>query len=78
MLLKVDNKSQLEEVGIFRTDIHSYLRKALKNGAIELVTKILKDKKEKKAYTPEEKFNKLVETNPNLLQLKKELDLDFF
>lgn len=76
--LKVDNLSQEEEVRVFRTEIHSYLRKELKNGAIELFTKILKDKKEKKAYTPEEKFNKLAEENPNLLRLKKELDLDFF
>jgi DNA polymerase-3 subunit gamma/tau len=76
--LKVDNLSQEEEVRVFRTEIHSYLRKELKNGAIELLTKIIKDKKEKKAYTPEEKFNKLAENNPNLLRLKRELDLDFF
>jgi DNA polymerase-3 subunit gamma/tau len=76
--LKVDNLSQEEEVRVFRTEIHSYLRKELRNGAIELLTKIIKDKKEKKAYTPEEKFNKLAEDNPTLLRLKKELDLDFF
>ena len=76
--LKVDNLSQEEEVRVFRTEIHSYLRKELRNGAIELHTKILKDKKQKKAYTPEEKFNKLADKNPNLLRLKKELDLDFF
>lgn len=78
ILLKVDNKSQEEEVKHFRTDIHSFLRKALKNGAVELITSIQKDKKQKKAYTPEEKFNKLAEENPKLLRLKKELDLDFF
>ncbi len=76
--LKVDNLSQEEEVRVFRTEIHSYLRKELRNGAIELHTKTLKDKKQKKAYTPEEKFNKLADENPNLLRLKKELDLDFF
>lgn len=78
ILLKVDNKSQVEEVALFRTEIHSFLRKTLRNGAIELKLKIIKNKKEKKAYTPEEKFNKLAEKHPDLNRLKKELDLDFF
>lgn len=76
--LKIENKSQLEELNLIRTEIHSYLRKALKNGALELEVEIVRDKKEKKAYTNEEKFNKLAEEHPILIKLKKELDLDFF
>lgn len=76
--LKVENKTQEEEVSLIRTEIHSFLRKALKNGALELELKIVRNKKEKKAYTNEEKFNKLAEKHPILLKLKKELDLDFF
>lgn len=76
--LRVDNKSQLEEMTLKRGDIHDFLRKKLKNGLIELHLKIVKDKKQKKAYTPEEKFEKLVEENPSLLKLKQEFDLDFF
>ncbi|MEQ8910566.1 MAG: DNA polymerase III subunit gamma/tau [Vicingaceae bacterium] len=76
--LRVDNKSQLEEMTLKRGDIHDFLRKKLKNGLIELHLKIVKDKKQKKAYTPEEKFEKLAEENPILLKLKKEFDLDFF
>ncbi len=78
ILLKVDNKSQEEEINFIRTEIHSFLRKRLKNGAIELNLEIVRDKKEKKAYTDEEKFYKLAEEHPVLLKLKKELDLDFF
>ncbi|MEQ8624903.1 MAG: DNA polymerase III subunit gamma/tau [Vicingaceae bacterium] len=75
--LSVDNKSQLEEMNLKRTDLHDFLRKNLKNGGIELSFKIQKSKKLKKAYTDEEKFNKLAEKNPHLLTLKEKLDLDF-
>ena len=76
--VKVDNKSQLEEMNLKRADIHEFLRKNLRNGLVEVQIEILKDKKQKKAYTPEEKFQKLVEENPHLLKLKQEFDLDFF
>lgn len=73
----VDNKSQAEEVMHFRTDLHDFLRKKLSNGAIEILVKVNKDKKQRKAYTDEEKFKEMVEKNPELLQLKEQLDLDF-
>lgn len=73
----VDNKSQLEEVTFRRTDMHDYLRKNLQNGGVEIQLSIVKDKSQKKAYTDEEKFQKMAEANPHLLTLKKELGLDF-
>jgi DNA polymerase-3 subunit gamma/tau len=75
--LAVDNKSQMEEMTFKRTDLHDYLRRHLKNGAIEVSFKIQKDKSQKKAYTDEEKFNKMAVENPVLHQLRKELGLDF-
>ena len=75
--LAVDNKSQLEEMTFKRTDLHDFLRKRLNNGAIEISLKIQKNKKLRKAYTDEEKFNKMAEENPHLVLLKKELGLDF-
>lgn len=76
--LLLDNKSQLEEMGARLADIHEYLRKKLKNGLIELSFEVIKNQKQRKAFTPEEKFNKLAEENPALLQLKREFDLDVF
>lgn len=76
--LLLDNKSQLEEMALRLADIHEYLRKKLKNGLIELSFEVIKNQKQRKAFTPEEKFNKLAEKNPALLQLKKEFDLDIF
>lgn len=76
--LLVDNKSQFEEMKLARTDIHEYLRKQLRNGAIELHFKVNKEEKLRKAYTDEEKFAKMAEKNPLLHKLRSELDLDFF
>lgn len=73
----VDNKSQLEELTVKRTDFHDFLRKKLKNGGIEVSFRVEKDKKRRKAYTSEEKFNKMAEQNPHLITMKKELGLDF-
>ncbi|MAC96027.1 MAG: DNA polymerase III subunit gamma/tau [Flavobacteriales bacterium] len=75
--LLVDNKSQAEELNIKKTDIHNYLRKKLRNGAIELEVEIIKNPKLRKAYTAEEKFNELAEENPALLDLRRALDLEF-
>ena len=36
-----------------------------------------KDQKKRKAYTDEEKFKKMLESNPTLFRLKNELSLDF-
>jgi DNA polymerase-3 subunit gamma/tau len=75
--LAVDNKSQAEELMDRRTEIHDYLRKSLKNGGIELSVRVEKDQTKRKAYTDEEKFNRMAEENPTLLDLKRELGLDF-
>ncbi|MFT7085286.1 MAG: DNA polymerase-3 subunit gamma/tau [Vicingaceae bacterium] len=75
--LSVDNRSQAEELMDRRTEIHDYLRKQLNNGGVEVKFRIEKDQKKRKAYTDEEKFNKMLESNPTLLRLKNELSLDF-
>ncbi len=75
--LSVDNRSQAEELMDRRTEIHDYLRKSLKNGGIEVTFRVEKDLKKRKAYTDEEKFNRMLESNPTLLRLKNELSLDF-
>ena len=72
-----DNRSQAEELMDRRTEIHDYLRKSLNNGGIEVKFRVEKDQKKRKAYTNEEKFKKMLESNPTLLRLKNELSLDF-
>lgn len=77
VLVKVDNRSQLEEVMHKRTDLHEFLRIHLQNGEVEIQLEILKNKKEKKAYTQDEKFKVMAEKNPQLIELRKVLGLDF-
>jgi len=77
ILLKVDNKSQYEEIIAKRTGIHDFLRRKLKNGLIQLELEIIKDQKDRKAYTDEEKFDEMAEENPILIDLKRTLNLDF-
>ncbi len=73
----VENKSQEEEVMIFRPDMHEMMRQRLKNSEVTIVVSINRDLTERKAYTDAEKFQKMIDRNPNLLDLKKKLDLDF-
>lgn len=73
----VDNKSQEEEVMIFRPDMHEMLRQRLKNTEVTIEVTINRDLSERKAYTDAEKFQKMIDRNPNLLSLKQKLDLDF-
>lgn len=75
--LAVDNRSQAEELMDRRTEIHDFLRKSLNNGGVEVTFRIEKDQRKRKAYTDEEKFNRMAEENPILLQLKNELSLDY-
>jgi DNA polymerase-3 subunit gamma/tau len=73
----VENKSQEQEVLVFRPDMHDILRSKLKNSAITIEVTINRDMTERKAYTDAEKFQKMIERNPSLLTLKQKLDLDF-
>ena len=53
-----------------------FLRKALNNFSI-VINVIVKESEDKKfIYTPEEKYQRLIEVNPMLAKLRKELDLD--
>jgi DNA polymerase-3 subunit gamma/tau len=73
----VENKSQEEEVLVFRPDMHDILRTKLKNSLITIEVTINRDMTERKAYTDAEKFQKMIDRNPSLLTLKQKLDLDF-
>ena len=77
LLMVVENKSQEEEVMIFRPDMHELLRQRLKNSEVTIKVSINRDVTERKAYTDAEKFQKMIDRNPKLLDLKKKLDLDF-
>jgi len=55
----------------------SFLRKRLNNYDIALDITVNEEMEKKYAYTPQEKYSKLIEKNANLELLKKTFDLDF-
>ncbi len=74
--LIVENKVLYDEFKAQQTDFLEFIRKALSNYNIQINIKINKDSTTKKAYTPQEKFIKMSEKNPALIDLAKKLDMD--
>ena len=73
----IDNMVQDGLVVEKKQELLSHLRKELNNYSIQIRTSIRESTPQQKAYLPKEKFEKLVEKNPEVENLKKELDLDF-
>lgn len=74
--LLVENKALEEEFNHYKSDFLEFIRSALNNFKIQVSTLINKEFKTKKAYTPQEKYAKMLEKNPNLDILKKKFDMD--
>lgn len=74
--LTLDNTAQEEEFKEKKLDIVAYLRKELNNYKLDIHTSINAAPTSAKPYTPTEKYNKMVEKNPNLSKLKNQLGLD--
>ena len=66
-----------EEFNHHSTDVLHRLRKLTQNSSLQLSTEIKATKTSKKLFTTQEKYEHLVNKNPNLEQLKRDLDLDF-
>ncbi len=72
----VDNLVQKDQIMEQKPQILSFLRKTLNNYAVNFTVVIKENKKVQKAYLPAEKYQKMLEKNPNLDKLKNDLDLD--
>ena len=59
-----------------RPELLGYLRGKLHNHDIQIIVKVNETLVVKKAFTNQDKYNRLVEINPNLEMLKKMFDLD--
>lgn len=76
VMLAVYNSSQEEIVMDERVRLVNYLRKELHNGAIELEIRICEAGDNVKSYTSKELFVKMLEHNPSLSKLTRELNLE--
>lgn len=76
IMLAVYNSSQEEIMMDERIRLVNYLRKELHNGAIELEIRICEAGDNVKSYTSKELFVKMLEHNPSLSKLTRELNLE--
>lgn len=76
ILLKLDNLTQINQLGEFKAELLDFLRKELKNHALMLQAEVTPQQMRKVVYTNQEKFNYLAEKHPALLTLKQQLGLD--
>ena len=74
--LTFPNSTNKVEVERQSFDLLQFLRKSLKNYDISLVIEVNEEMQKKFAYTPEEKYEKLKEKNPNIELLRRTFDLD--
>ncbi len=72
----VDNLIQQGQIIDQKPQILSFLRKSLGNYAVTFTVVIKEVKKVQKAYLPAEKFQKMLEKNPDIEKLRNDLDLD--
>lgn len=73
---KVPSKGMRETFMGVRPQLLNFLRKHLNNYSIELLCEVSEIETKRYAYTPQEKFKKLVEINPDLMLLKNTFGLD--
>lgn len=77
LVFAVDSAAAEKDLNDQKADLLSFLRKKLSNYKLSLSIIIATgDSADSKPYTPSEKFKKLAEKNPMMLELKKRFDLE--
>lgn len=74
--LELENKIQEDDIISRKKEILDFLRNRLDNYEIDLELTVAQVQKETKAYTPIEKFKQMAGTNPAIVKLKDEFDLE--
>jgi hypothetical protein len=77
LILKVGNSTQEEDVRLIKPELMNWLRKELRNSAIELTTQIEKMESERTFYSDSERLQMMIQKNPHLHELKQKFNLDF-
>ncbi len=77
IIIPVDNPIQADEIQANKQELLQYLKTKLSNTGIEIIPQVTDtDETTGTAYTPAEKFNKMMEKNPDLNQLRQQFDLE--
>ena len=72
----LDNKVQQNELNQEKVEILTFLREKLNNYGIQIDTEVRVEVQKKRYYTNRERFDRLVELNPKLQELRNRLNLD--
>ena len=72
---KIDNKIIAND-HINIADLQGHLKQELNNYTISLKPLVVENQEQKTAYTDKERFEKMAEKNPDILNLKNKLDLE--
>jgi DNA polymerase-3 subunit gamma/tau len=72
----VENKLMEDELHAQRNEVLGFLRNRLKNNRIELKINVIESNKTIKPYTDREKFARMAEKNPAIIELKDQLNLE--
>jgi DNA polymerase III subunit gamma/tau len=75
--IELPNDTMKKEIEREQSLMLDYLKQKLNNYSISLYITVNEEVAKKFAFTPEEKYEKLKEKNPNIELLRKEFDLDF-
>ncbi|WP_335673663.1 hypothetical protein [Wenyingzhuangia fucanilytica] len=76
IIFALPNKLMEDQFGLVRGKLLNYLREELNNYGIVVKTEVVQEEVKKYIYTPQEKFQKLVESNPDVMLLKTKFGLD--
>ncbi len=74
--IELPNDTMKKEIERFQSGVLNFLKKELNNYAISLKITVSEEVAKQFAFTPEEKYEKLREKNPNVDLLRSKLDLD--
>ena len=77
LLLRIGNSVQEEDIRLIKPELISWLRMALRNSGIELITKIGKIESGRTMFSDSEKLQMMMQKNPDLNELKQKFNLDF-
>ncbi|WP_374163161.1 hypothetical protein [Arcticibacter sp. MXS-1] len=72
----IENKIQDNLLSIEKVDLLNYLRVRLKNFATDIVTRHAEKNEKRKLYTAHEKYQHMVEKNPQLEEFRRRFNLE--
>ena len=74
--LVLPNNLMAEQLGRIKPRLLKHLREKLNNFSLDLTVKVEETEVKKFVYTPQEKYNKLIELNPDIVLLRTLFKLD--